>query len=69
MFPLQKKQKFIVFPSQQGYSLSSQTHTCLQCLTPRITFPHYHDLAYPFMNMHAPRFKASLVQCFEETVL
>ena len=69
MFPLKKKKKNYEFPSQQGYSLNNHTPTCLQFLTRRIIFPHYHGLAYPFMNMHAPRFKASLVQCFGETVL
>lgn len=69
MFPLKKKKKITVFPSQQGYSLNNHTPTCLHFWTRRITFPHYHGLAYPFMNMHAARFKAPLAQCFGEAVL
>ena len=67
MSPLPPLKKISV--SQSTRYLNNQAPTCLQLSTPRITFPHYHDLTYPFMNMHAPRFKAFLVQRFGETVL
>ena len=67
--PAPTKKNYSVSQSTKYYDLNNQAPTCLQLLTPRITFPHYHDLTYPFMNMHAPRFKAFLVQRFGETVL